>query len=97
MADPHPASNEDKAPTPGSLPPAKVEHRENVGTATPEDYPKADREDGDVAASGHGERQADEQDRGPAGKHDAGAGGGRKRTYSGDRRDTDADAPVDEH
>jgi hypothetical protein len=47
--------------TPGSLPPEEVEDRGNVGTATPGDYPKAERGDGDVTgkanrggkASGH--------------------------------------------
>lgn len=66
MTDPRPGSKEGIGPTPGSLPPEKVENRDNVGTATPDDYPKADREDGDVTATGNKGRRPDRQNSGPA-------------------------------
>ncbi|WP_422060823.1 hypothetical protein [Sphingopyxis sp.] len=62
-------------PTPGSLPQEKVEDRDNVGTARPEDYPKEDRDDGDVAAANRGKR-ADKHGSGPVSGSGAGAGGG---------------------
>lgn len=66
----------DKAATPGSLPQAKVTDRDNVGTAKPEDYPKADREDGDVTAESNRGRRADKHGSGPVSGSGAGAGGG---------------------
>lgn len=75
MTDPRPGNKEGHAPTPGSLPSEKVENRDNVGTATPEDYPKADREDGDVTATGNKGRRPDQQDSGPASGSGAGTRG----------------------
>lgn len=67
---------EARAPTPGSLPPEKVEGRENVGTVRPEDYPEEEREDGDVTAAANRGRRADKQGSGPVSGSGAGAGGG---------------------
>src|SRR5690606_5416318 len=44
------------APTPGSLKPEKVEHRGNVGTVKPEDYPIDQRARLDDAAANRGRR-----------------------------------------
>jgi hypothetical protein len=71
-----PPGDADKTPTPGSLPPAKVADRDNVGTAKPGDYPKADRDDGDVTAASNRGRRADKQGSGPVSGSGAGAGGG---------------------
>lgn len=67
---------EARSPTPGSLPPEKVEDRENVGTAHPEDYPEEEREDGDVTAAANRGRRADKKGSGPVSGSGAGAGGG---------------------
>lgn len=79
MTDPYPASNGDKAPTPGSRPPEKIEKRGNVGTATPEAYPKADREDGDVTGADNPAPRANKQGCAPVSGSGVGAGGGRQR------------------
>jgi hypothetical protein len=60
--------------TPGSLPPEKVEDRGDVGTVHPEDYPKSERDDGDVAAANRGRRAS--KGSGPVSGSGAGAGGG---------------------
>ena len=75
-----------RAPTPGSLPQQKVEDRENVGTAVPEDYPKTEREDGDVTAARNRGKRANKQGSGPVTGSGAGAGGG------GNPEDYDDDA-----
>jgi len=79
-------SETDKTPTPGSLQPAKVADRDSVGTAKPEDYPKADRDDGDVTAESNRGRRADKHGSGPVSGSGAGAGGG------GNPEDYDDDA-----
>ena len=65
-----------RAPTPGSLPPAKVEDRENVGMVRPEDYPEQERGDGDLTAAANRGRRANKQGSGPVSGSGAGAGGG---------------------
>lgn len=81
MSDPTPRSPQDDAradtpPTPGSLPPAKAKDREDAGTVRPEDYPKADREDGDVSGAANRGHRADKTGSGPVTGSGAGAGGG---------------------
>ena len=61
------------APTPGSLKPEKVENRDNVGTARPEDYP----EDFDADPQGGGGQAPIPADRGPKEGADAPIGGSR--------------------
>ncbi|MBW8296381.1 hypothetical protein [Sphingopyxis sp.] len=75
-----------RAPAPGSLPQQKVEDRENVGTATPEDYPERDRKDGDITAARNRGKRANKQGSGPVTGSGAGAGGG------GNPEDYDDDA-----
>lgn len=59
----------------GPLPPEKVEDRDNVGTAEPTDYPRSDREAGDVSgAANRGRRRATGS--GAVEGSGAGAGGG---------------------
>ena len=83
----------DKAPTPGSLPPQKVEDRENVGTVLPDDYPKKEREDGDLTGASNRGRRANKVGSGPVTGSGAGAGGHKPiRTDNGPK--TGADAPV---
>lgn len=71
----------------------------------PEDYPKADREDGDVTATDNRGRRADKQGGGPMSCSGAGAGGGgNPKDYEEDPQaggghmpngpNTGADAPV---
>lgn len=62
-----------RAQSHGSLPPEPVEERENVGSVRPEDYPLADRQDGD--ATGNRGRRASRSD-GPVRGSGSGAGGG---------------------
>lgn len=71
------------ARTPGSLTPEKVEYRENVGTANPEQYPEADRAAADPAAANRGRRAS--KGSGPASGSGAGAGGkGNSEDYDSD-------------
>jgi hypothetical protein len=99
LGDARPDAKDAPAQTPGSLPQAKVEDRESVGTIRPEDYPKAERDDGDVAADNRG-RRAPKQGSGPVTGSGAGAGGG------GNPEDYDSDpqgggghaaAPANDH
>ncbi len=69
----------------GPQPPEKVENRENVGTARPEDYPKGARDAGDVTGAANRGRRRSEGS-GPVSGSGAGAGGG------GNPEDHDADA-----
>jgi hypothetical protein len=58
----------------GSLPQEPVERRENVGTTTPDRYPEAEREAGDVSgAANRGRRRSTGS--GPVSGSGAGAGG----------------------
>lgn len=75
----------DRAPTPGSLPQASVEDRENVSTVQPEDYPKAERDDGDLTGASNRGKRADKVGSGPVTGSGAGAGGG------GNQEDYDSD------
>lgn len=67
---------EPRAPTPGSRKQEKVEDRDNVGTAQPEDYPVGESEDGDVTAAQNRGKRANKQGSGPVTGSGAGAGGG---------------------
>lgn len=78
-------SDNSKAPTPGSLPQERAEDRETVGTAKPDDYPKPDRDDGEVTAAANRGHRANKQGSGPVTGSGAGAGGG------GDPEDYDDD------
>ena len=68
----------------GSLPQEPVERRENVGTTTPDRYPVAERQAGDVSgAANRGHRRS--TGRGPVSGSGAGAGGkGNAEDYDGD-------------
>lgn len=76
--------NPDNARTPGSLPPERVEDRDNVGTAKPGDYPRTERDGGDVTgATNRGHRAG--KGSGPATGSGAGAGGaGNPEDYDSD-------------
>lgn len=68
----------------GSLPQAKVEDRENVGTVKPDDYPRRDRADGDVSAANNRGHRASKGS-GPVSGSGAGAGGkGNPEDYDSD-------------
>lgn len=75
-SDAHVDARSARAPTPGSLPQEKVENRENVSTVRPEDYPKAEREDGDLTAASNRGKRAEKAGSGPVTGSGAGAGGG---------------------
>ena len=66
----------DKASTPGSLPPENVEHRDNVGTVRPGDFPKEERDDGDITGASNRGHRANKTGSGPVTGSGAGAGGG---------------------
>ncbi|MBA4751021.1 MAG: hypothetical protein H2055_02160 [Sphingopyxis sp.] len=73
----------DTGKTPGSLPPADVEDRENVGQVRPEDYPPDERGVPDPAAANRGHRPG--KGSGPVSGSGAGAGGkGNAEDYDGD-------------
>jgi hypothetical protein len=71
--------------TPGSLPPEKVEDRENVGMVRPEQYPREGSVTGDPGADNRGHRRSGGS--GPVSGSGAGAGG------KGNPEDYDSDAP----
>ena len=82
----------------GSLPPEPVERRENVGTTTPDGYPAAQRQAGDVSgAANRGHRRSTGS--GPVSGSGAGAGGkGNAEDYDSDPqggggRAAEADTP----
>jgi len=82
MGDARPEATDENIRTPGSLAPAKVEDRENVGNVTPEDYPREDRAAGDTAAN-RGARGGTGS--GPVSGSGAGAGGrGNPEDYDSD-------------
>lgn len=104
--DARPDATDESRKTSGSLPPEKVEDRDNVGTVRPEDYPLEDRAAGD-AATNRGARKSGGS--GPVSGSGAGAGGrGNPEDYDSDPQggggaaprpsdkgpDTGADAPV---
>jgi hypothetical protein len=79
--------------TPGSLPPAKVEDRENVGTVQPEDYPREGRAAADPGADNRGRRAS--KGSGPVSGSGAGAGGkGNAEDYDSDPQAGGGDAPI---
>lgn len=76
--------NEKAAAKDDRLPPADVEDRENVGTARPEDYPEAERADGDVSGAKNRGRRPNGGS-GPVSGSGAGAGsGGNPEVYDSD-------------
>jgi hypothetical protein len=56
LGDAHPEAADENIKTPGSLPPEKVEDRENVSMVRPEDYPREDRAAVDPGADNRGRR-----------------------------------------
>lgn len=76
LGDARPDGEPDRAPTPGSLPQEKVEDRENVSTVRPENYPKVERDDGDVTGASNRGKRANKVGSGPVTGSGAGAGGG---------------------
>lgn len=87
------ALNESEASTPGSLKPARVEDRDNVGMVLPEDYPEDQRARLDDAAANRGRRAG--KGSGPATGSGVGAGGkGNPEDYDGDPQGGGGTAPT---
>ncbi|HET6526877.1 hypothetical protein [Sphingopyxis sp.] len=93
LGEAYPEKAGDKGKTPGSLPPEKVEDRDNVGTATPDDYPREDRDAGDPAAANRGKRAGGGS--GPVSGSGAGAGGkGNPEDFDSDPQGGGGSAPI---
>ena len=83
LGDARPEAAGDTSQTPGSLPPADVEDRDNVGQVRPEDYPLGERGAPDPAAANRGHRPS--KGSGPVSGSGAGAGGkGNAEDYDSD-------------
>lgn len=81
------------APTPGSLKPAKVEDRDNVGMVKPEDYPEDQRAKLDEGNANRGRRPG--KGSGPVTGSGAGAGGkGNAEDYDADPQGGSGGAPA---
>lgn len=92
LGDARPDATDENIKTPGSLPPEKVEDRENVGTVKPENYPREDRAAGDAAAANRGARSGTGS--GPVTGSGAGAGGrGNPEDYDSDPQGGGGAAP----
>jgi len=66
----------DRAATPGSRLPEKIGNNDDVRTVRPDDYPKEERDDGDVTGASNRGRRANKAGSGPVAGSGAGAGGG---------------------
>ena len=77
--------DDEKSGPAGSLPPARVEDRQNVSTVEPTDYPQGERDDGAVTGGDNRGRRASNGS-GPVSGSSAGAGG------KGNPEDYDSDA-----
>ena len=93
LGDARPGATDENIKTPGSLPPEKVEDRENVGSVRPEDYPREDRASADPGAANRGRRAS--KGSGPVSGSGAGAGGkGNAEDYDSDPQAGSGDAPT---
>ena len=89
----------DRAATLGSRLPEKIGNNDDVRTVRPDDYPKEERDDGDVTGASNRGRRANKAGAGGGGNpedydFDVQAGGGHKPIRTDNGPKTGADAPV---